>query len=55
MWLSPFMPATSERIYSQLNLPLPKTFAKGSDWEGMPASLQLGDSSPLFPRIEVKT
>jgi len=55
MWLFPFMPATSERIYSQLNLTLPKTFEEGSGWEGLSSPHPLGDSSPLFPRIEVKT
>jgi methionyl-tRNA synthetase len=54
MWLIPFMPKTSEKIYSQLNLPLPKNFQEASSWEAMPKSHQLGEAFPLFPRIELK-
>src|SRR4030095_15788309 len=55
LWIYPFMPETSEKIYRQLNLVLPQRFADASAWEAMPTSHQLGESSPLFPRIDVKT
>ncbi|MFO1518122.1 MAG: methionine--tRNA ligase [bacterium] len=54
MWILPFMPKTAEKIYAQLRLPLPKSFAEGSSWEAMPKNHTLGESTPLFPRIEAK-
>src|SRR5262249_42173532 len=52
MWIAPFMPVTSERIYAQLQLPLPKTFAEGAPWTAMPERHQLGEAAVLFPRID---
>ncbi len=54
LWVSPFMPKTSERIFEQLRLNPYKTFSEGEAWEAMPASHQLGEASPLFPRIDTK-
>jgi len=52
LWISPFMPETSEKIYRQLNLPFPQTFQEAASWEGLPSSHTLGESFILFPRIE---
>ncbi|HKX12193.1 MAG TPA: methionine--tRNA ligase [bacterium] len=52
LWVAPFMPATAEKIYGQLKLSLPKTFAEGAPWTAMPAEHSLGEAAPLFPRIE---
>ncbi|MDL1872246.1 methionine--tRNA ligase [Deltaproteobacteria bacterium PRO3] len=54
MWVAPFMPFTGEKIYAQLRLPFPKTFAEGAPWTAMPAEHQLGEAAPLFPRIETE-
>ncbi|MBL7686089.1 MAG: class I tRNA ligase family protein, partial [Deltaproteobacteria bacterium] len=53
MWLIPFMPQTAEKIYQQLNLKLPKTFEEGMCSDSIPNGHSLGESFPLFPRIEV--
>jgi methionyl-tRNA synthetase len=53
MWLTPFMPETSGKIFAQLNLPQHKTFEQGAPWGAMPKEHALGEASPLFPRIEV--
>lgn len=52
LWLQPFMPQTSQKIYEQLNFKLPKTFQEASSWEQMPMEHQLGEAYPLFPRLE---
>ncbi len=52
LWLYPFLPGTSEKIYSQLKLPFPNSFEAGAPWTAIPDKHQLGDASPLFPRIE---
>jgi len=52
LWLSPFMPATSRKIYEQLKLEFPKSFEAGVPWTAMPKEHQLGEASPLFPRID---
>ncbi|MFO1464006.1 MAG: methionine--tRNA ligase [bacterium] len=54
MWIAPFLPFTSEKIYAQLKLPFPKGFAEGAPWTAMPTEHQLGEASPLFPRIETE-
>ncbi len=54
LWLTPFMPHTSERIFAQLKLKPYAKFSEGESWESMPQSHQLGEASPLFPRIETK-
>lgn len=52
MWLSPFMPQTSQKIFHQLKLSFPQTFKEGASWKAIPEKIQLGEASPLFPRIE---
>jgi len=52
MWVFPFIPKTSERVYEQLQLPFPKDFATGAPWTVLPEAHLLGKASPLFPRIE---
>ena len=54
MWVSPFMPFTSHKIYAQLQLPFPSSFAEGAPWTAMPHEHQLGEAAPLFPRIEIE-
>ena len=54
MWIFPFMPGTALKVYEQLRLPFPKSFAEGAPWTNMPGEHQLGEASPLFPRIETK-
>lgn len=54
MWVAPFMPFTSQKIYAQLQLPFPETFAEGAPWTAMPSEHQLGEASPLFPRIDTE-
>lgn len=53
LWVTPFMPKTSERIFDQLKINPYKTFAEGEAWHLMPQSQQLGESTPLFPRIDL--
>jgi methionyl-tRNA synthetase len=55
MWIFPFMPETAKKIYQQLKLTFPKTFSEEFDWKKMPSEHQLGEASPLFPRIETIT
>lgn len=54
LWLKPFLPETTVKIYRQLNLPSPKTFEQGAPWSAMPKEHTLGEASPLFPRIEIR-
>ncbi|MCE9625243.1 MAG: methionine--tRNA ligase [Deltaproteobacteria bacterium] len=54
LWIAPFMPTTSQKIYGQLQIPYPKNFAEGAPWTAMPEGHQLGEASPLFPRIEME-
>jgi methionyl-tRNA synthetase len=51
--LSPFLPATSARIYEQLNLgPLPQTIS-AAQWGGLKAGHSIGEPAPLFPRKDL--
>lgn len=55
--IAPFMPATAQRIWKQLNLP--QSFAEVSlddirGWDGTPAEIKVGTPEQLFPRIEVE-
>ncbi len=57
--ISPYMPATSPKIWNQLNLEGLKPFADVQladveNWGGIPAGHQLGEAEQLFPRIEVE-
>ena len=57
--ISPYMPATSPKIWQQLNLEGLKPFAEVqlddiAEWGGIPAGHQLGEAEQLFPRIEVE-
>ncbi|MBF0491260.1 MAG: methionine--tRNA ligase [Deltaproteobacteria bacterium] len=54
LWISPFMPETSRKIYQQLNLPLPQVFQQNEDWSAFRGPHQLGESFQLFPRFENK-
>ncbi len=54
LWLFPFMPETSQKIYAQLDLPMPQSFAEAT-WNNFPQEHLLGKASPLFPRIEKDT
>lgn len=53
LWITPFMPKTSERMFAQLNMIPYKTFAEGEAWNLMPKTHQLSEASPLFPRIDL--
>ncbi len=53
LWLFPFMPETCEKIYQQIQLTFPDSFEAGAPWTAMPANHELGEASPLFPRIEI--
>ena len=46
--VSPVIPATSERILEQLRAEHIRTLR----WGGLPSGHQLGNPSPIFPRIE---
>lgn len=55
--ISPFMPQTSPRIWSQLGLEGVKPFAQVrledvKSWGGYPAGNHIGVAEPIFPRIE---
>ncbi len=57
--ISPYMPATSPKIWQQLNLEGLKPFSEVqlediAEWGGIPAGHQLGEAEQLFPRIEVE-
>jgi methionyl-tRNA synthetase len=47
--LLPFLPATTGKIFAQLQLPVP-TRLDQAHWGGLPAGHQTGDPVPLFPR-----
>ncbi len=53
LWINPFMPKTSERIFQQLNLKPYSSFAEGESWATMPSPHSLGEAAPLFPRIDL--
>ncbi len=53
MWIFPFMPDTSKKIYQQLQIPFPNHFSESENWDIMPDEHPLGEASPLFPRIEM--
>ena len=48
--LWPFIPATSEKIYSQLGLSSIPSHFSGTEWAGLKAGHVIGDPAPLFPR-----
>src|SRR5262249_58047418 len=51
--LWPFLPATSERIYSQLGLPgRPDKFTEAS-WGKLSPGHAIGEIAPLFPRKDL--
>jgi methionyl-tRNA synthetase len=54
MWIFPFLPETAGKIYAQLQLPFPGSFAEGAPWAAMPDDHSLGEASPLFTRIELE-
>jgi len=48
--LWPFIPATSEKIYSQLGLSTIPSHFSGTEWAGLKAGHVIGEPAPLFPR-----
>ncbi len=50
VWLQPFLPTTSARIFGQLNLPDEQVNIAESDWGELPEGHQAGKPEPLFPR-----
>ena len=50
VWLQPYLPTTSERIFTQLNLPSDQVNIADSGWGELPESHQAGEPEPLFPR-----
>jgi len=53
--ITPFMPETSRKIYSQLGLaddPEKMTFAENLIWGATSGGIKINRSNPLFPRIE---
>jgi methionyl-tRNA synthetase len=49
--VTPFMPATAEKIRAQLNVAdLPATLQAGGQWGVLPHGRPLGEVTPLFPR-----
>ena len=53
--LWPFIPATSEKIYSQLGLSGSPDRLAASTWGGLTAGHAIGEPSPLFPRKDQAT
>ena len=52
--LSPFMPGTSPRIFTQLGLTTPEQFSlKEVAWGNFPDGTKVAKGDPLYPRIEV--
>jgi methionyl-tRNA synthetase len=52
--LSPFMPATAPRIFTQLGLAIPEQFEmEDVKWGLFPDGTKVAKGDPLFPRIEV--
>ncbi len=49
--LIPFIPQSIEKIFQQLDLPVPPTFA---DFKLVPPGHKLGSAEPIFPRLEKK-
>ncbi len=54
--ISPFMPATSPRIFSQLGLTAPESFtlADAKVWGAIQSGATVAKGEPIFPRIEIK-
>ena len=53
--LSPFMPGTSPRIFTQLGLTTPEQFSlEEVAWGNFPDGTKVAKGEPLYPRIEVK-
>ncbi|HAV64031.1 MAG TPA: methionine--tRNA ligase, partial [Verrucomicrobiales bacterium] len=51
--LWPFLPATADRIFSQLNLQQTPAQLAGLAWGGLKAGHVCGDPQPLFPRKDL--
>ncbi len=55
--ISPYMPTTAERIWSQLALPgdfKEVRLAEVEEWGGIPENHRVGKPEQLFPRIEIE-
>lgn len=50
--LSPFMPATSRRVFATFGLPEEDPGPEALEWGGLPLSVPLKDAPPLFPRAD---
>lgn len=53
-YVQPFLPNTSEKMFSQLKMPVPSSFVEAENFDQIKLPHQLGNASPLFPRIEVE-
>ena len=52
--ISPFIPATSPKIYTQLGLPVPGEFLLADAvWGGLANGTKVAKGEPLYPRIEI--
>jgi methionyl-tRNA synthetase len=53
--LAPFMPATSEKMWSQLGIggsPQERNFDEDGKWGGLKPGNRIAKPTPLFPRID---
>jgi methionyl-tRNA synthetase len=48
--LWPFLPGTSEKIFTQLGLQGAPTSFEAAHWAGLPPGHAIGSPAPLFPR-----
>ncbi len=52
--VSPFIPTTSPKIYTQLGLAVPSEFLLAdATWGGIPTGTKVAKADPIYPRIEV--
>ena len=52
--LSPFLPDTAQKIYTQLGLGKTPEQLSAASWGGLTAGQVIGDPAPLFPRRDVE-
>jgi len=53
-YIRPFLPHTSDKIFAQLKFPVPQNFSEVETFSNIKLPHQLGEASPLFPRIELE-
>src|SRR6266850_3002950 len=51
--LSPFIPSSAQKIYSQLGLPGAPNLLSAASWGGLRSGHTIGDIQPLFPRKDL--